>query len=240
MEQNKSKFTINKNEKYYNVYIDESGDEGIDRGSKYFIITAVIVDNINDSIIQKKIYEIKEMLEIKKSQLHWNQIKGFPNKKFIIDEIITENFTIIHLIVDTTSITYLKSKEIYFKYLNYLLERISIYINKSKIKNFNISSRKGLSYKAIIEGLSQECQNIILNQIGRIKILPNKSLQLLQLDDICASSFHQSLKYNTNNTKYYTLQLQKHFFRKNNKLVGYGIKLVPKNGTFKEYYDLNI
>ena len=54
MEQNKSKFTINKNEKYYNVYIDESGDEGIDRGSKYFIITAVIVDNINDNIIQKK------------------------------------------------------------------------------------------------------------------------------------------------------------------------------------------
>ena len=240
MKQNKSKFTINKNEKYYNVYIDESGDEGIDRGSKYFIITAVIVDNINDSIIQKKIYEIKEMLEIKKSQLHWNQIKGFPNKKFIIDEIITENFTIIHLIVDTTSITYLKSKEIYFKYLNYLLERISIYINKSKIKNFNISSRKGLSYKAIIEGLSQEYQNIILNQIGRIKILPNKSLQLLQLADICASSFHQSLRYNTNNTKYYTLQLQKYFFRKNNKLVGYGIKLVPKNGIFKEYYDLNI
>ena len=27
----------------YNVYIDESGDEGINKGSKYFILTAIIV-----------------------------------------------------------------------------------------------------------------------------------------------------------------------------------------------------
>ena len=32
----------NKNE--YNVYIDESGDEGINKGSKYFILTAIIVE----------------------------------------------------------------------------------------------------------------------------------------------------------------------------------------------------
>lgn len=30
-------------EKEFNVYIDESGDEGIRRGSKFFILTAVLV-----------------------------------------------------------------------------------------------------------------------------------------------------------------------------------------------------
>lgn len=34
---------MNKDVKEYNVYIDESGDEGIRRGSKYFILTAIIV-----------------------------------------------------------------------------------------------------------------------------------------------------------------------------------------------------
>lgn len=31
-------------EKEYNVYIDESGDEGIQRGSKFFILTAILVE----------------------------------------------------------------------------------------------------------------------------------------------------------------------------------------------------
>ena len=32
-----------KSKNEYNVYIDESGDEGINKGSKYFILTAIIV-----------------------------------------------------------------------------------------------------------------------------------------------------------------------------------------------------
>ncbi len=31
-------------EKIYNVYIDESGDEGINKGSRYFILTSIIVN----------------------------------------------------------------------------------------------------------------------------------------------------------------------------------------------------
>ena len=30
--------------KEYNIYIDESGDEGINKGSKFFILTAIIVE----------------------------------------------------------------------------------------------------------------------------------------------------------------------------------------------------
>ena len=34
--------------KDYNVYIDEAGDEGLNKGSKYFILTAVIVPKNKD------------------------------------------------------------------------------------------------------------------------------------------------------------------------------------------------
>ena len=40
---------LKKVEREYNVYIDESGDEGINKGSKYFILTAIIVDKEKDA-----------------------------------------------------------------------------------------------------------------------------------------------------------------------------------------------
>lgn len=67
--------------KEYNVYIDESGDEGINKGSKYFILTALIVDKEKDLSTSKCVDEIKKNLEMNiKSQLHWKLIKGMPNK----------------------------------------------------------------------------------------------------------------------------------------------------------------
>ena len=55
----------------YNVYIDESGDEGIKKGSKYFILTALIVKKENDLKIAKNVDIIKQNLEMNiKSRLH--------------------------------------------------------------------------------------------------------------------------------------------------------------------------
>ena len=68
--------------KEYNVYIDESGDEGINKGSKFFILTAIIVDKEKDLEISKSVDQIKEKLEMNiKNQLHWKLLKGLPNKK---------------------------------------------------------------------------------------------------------------------------------------------------------------
>lgn len=65
------------NQKEYNVYIDESGDEGINKGSKYFILTAIIVEKEKDLEISKFVDKIKESLEMNiKTQLHWK-----PNER---------------------------------------------------------------------------------------------------------------------------------------------------------------
>lgn len=58
-------------ERIYNVYIDESGDEGIRRGTKWFILTAIIVSKEYDLTLSNKIVEIKNKLGLdRKSQLH--------------------------------------------------------------------------------------------------------------------------------------------------------------------------
>ena len=72
--------------KEYNVYIDESGDEGINKGSKYFILTAIVVSKDRDLEISKSVDKLKENLEMNiKTQLHWKLLKGLPNKNMIMD-----------------------------------------------------------------------------------------------------------------------------------------------------------
>ena len=129
--------------KEYNVYIDESGDEGINKGSKFFILTAIIVDKEKDLEISKSIDQIKEKLEINiKTQLHWKLLKGLPNKKMIMETISNLDIHIINIIVDTTSIKRIASNNIYNFFSGYLYERICWFMTDHNGKaNINISSR---------------------------------------------------------------------------------------------------
>ena len=82
----------------YNVYIDESGDEGIKRGSKWFILTAIIVSKEYDLTLSNKILKIKKTMNMnRKDQLHWNKILKYDKKIQIIYDLIAENFKIIHM-----------------------------------------------------------------------------------------------------------------------------------------------
>ena len=53
----------------------KAGDEGIKRGSEWFILTAIIVPKEYDLTLSNKIVSIKETLNMnRKEQLHWNKI----------------------------------------------------------------------------------------------------------------------------------------------------------------------
>ena len=96
------------NHKEYSIYIDESGDEGINRGSNYFILTAIIVEKSKDLIESKVVDRIKDNLEIdKKTQLHWNTIKGYPNKLMIMKCISEADINIINVVIDTRKIKFI-------------------------------------------------------------------------------------------------------------------------------------
>ena len=120
--------------KEYNVYIDESGDEGIRRGSKYFILTAILVEKDKDLGVAKVVDKIKENLEINiKTQLHWNTIKGYPNKLMIMQNIKDTDITIINIVIDTNKINFiLKKNNEKFKIDYNKIKSIKIYPNSQK------------------------------------------------------------------------------------------------------------
>lgn len=229
--------------KEYNVYIDESGDEGIKKGSKYFILTAIIVPKDRDLEISKNVDIIKETLEINiKSQLHWKLIKGLPNKNMILDIISNIDITIINVIVDTKSIELIPSNNIYNFFSGYLYERICWFMKDNNgIANISVSSRGNLSKKNLSEYLGSQNHkkfNIDVARIKEIKIIPNERKRLLQLADCCCSSLFQALKYNDNIHFMYVKKKKEKIYIKNNNYLSYGLKLVPKNSDAIELKNL--
>ena len=220
--------------KEYNVYIDESGDEGIRKGSKYFILTAIIVSKDKDLEISKQVDKIKENLEMNiKTQLHWKLLKGLPNKKMIMDIISELDIKIINVIVDTKCIKFIPSNNIYNFFSGYLYERICWYMNDvNAIANINISSRGNLSKKELsnyINNKNHKKFNIDSTKIKQIKIIPNERKKLLQLADCCCSALFQSLKYHDITHFEYIKKIKNKLYSKNNNLLSYGLKLVPSD-----------
>ncbi len=220
--------------KEYNVYIDESGDEGIRRGSKYFILTAILVEKSKDLEISKVVDKIKENIEIGiKTQLHWNRIKGYPNKMMIMSEIRKLDIKIINIVIDTSQIMFIESNQIYNHFSGYLYERICWFAKSKNAKvNINISSRgENLTKKKLVEFLQthNEKFRIDYSRINQIKIYPNAQKKLLQLADCCCSALGQALKYNDERHFQYILYLKSNFYSYNGKYLGYGLKYVPGN-----------
>ena len=167
----------------YNVYIDESGDEWLHRGSKYFILAAVLIEKDKDIRISKCIDTIKENLEIGiKKQLHWNLIKGYPNKLMIMSDIGEMDITIINIVVDTTKINFIKSDKIYNYFSGYLYERISWFVeNRNAIANINISSRGNLSKEKLLNFIRSNDKKFKIehSRFKDVKIYPNSQKKII-------------------------------------------------------------
>lgn len=229
----------------YNVYIDESGDEGIKKGSKWFILTAIIVPEDYDLKLSNKIVSIKESLGMdRKNQLHWNKILSHDKKIKIIYDLIAENFKIIHVAINTYEITKLKSKDLYPYFMSYLIERVTYYIKSQRSTcDITISTRND-NNKAKNEYLKQELMNkrnyhkIDTKVINDIKFIDNNKRNLLQLADVCCSSFAQAIKYNTEKEWEYVIKLKTNIYTCKAGIIGSGIKFYPPIEWFKEFPQL--
>lgn len=154
----------------------------------------------------------------KKAQLHWKLIKGYPNKRMIMEVIKKLDIKIINVIVDTKCIKMIPSNNIYNYFSGYLYERICWYMNeKNGIANINISSRGNLSKKSLSEYInSNNHKKFEINgaRIKCIKIIPNERKKLLQLSDCCCSALFQALKYNDETHFNYIKEIKKSSIQK--------------------------
>lgn len=222
--------------KEYNVYIDESGDEGIRKGSKYFILTAVVIEKSIDIETSKKVDEIKKQLEMDiKTQLHWKKLRGIINKSYIMDMINSFDIKLINVIINTKSIKFIPSKNIYSYFSGYLYERICwLMEDMNGIANIFVSARGNLSKKKLksyIEYNNNKKFFIKTDRIKEIYIYPNERIRLLQIADCCCSALYQALTYNNEMHYNYIKKIKDKIYCKYGKYLSYGLKIVPPNSN---------
>lgn len=70
------------------VYIDEAGDLGINRGTKWFVLSPVIVEKTDEPNIRAKMNSIKTKLNIK--EIHLRKTPDFNKRAYIVRELAAE------------------------------------------------------------------------------------------------------------------------------------------------------
>ena len=83
----------------YAVYIDEAGDLGIGRGTRWFVLTAVVVKKTVEPQIRARMTAIKACLNVR--EIHLRKITEFYKRAFIVRELRDEEFVYMNVLVDT-------------------------------------------------------------------------------------------------------------------------------------------
>lgn len=241
--------------KEFIAYIDESGDEGIKRGTEWFILTAVIVSKEEDVKISRAIDDIKAKLEIPpKKPFHWKEIrnKHVSKKRFAIDRISEEDFLYVNVAVNTYDIQNVKlqGKLLYNYFCRYLLERISWCIDDNHgIVTLVFSNRANISYPELRDYLEvlkhdKSCQ-IRWHAINDyFYVLEPGQRKMLQFADACASSLAEALNKDTFGyyDERFVMTLQNKLYRRKGNLLSYGLKIFPNeflSKYLKEYSWIN-
>lgn len=217
----------------YTVYIDEAGDLGIGKGTRWFVLSAVIVAKEDEPAIREKMGQIKNRLNVK--EIHLRKIPDFQKRGFIVRELNDQNYTYINILVDTTKFDKTKIPDPLMAYnyvCKYLLERVSLFlVERGKVADVMMSARgtarDGELIKYIKEKLLPYEKNSINSAVfNKITARGAGEWELLQLADVCATTMF--LTYEVNgfgfSTPCFSSAMANHLYRYRGLLDSYGIK----------------
>ena len=177
------------------VYIDEAGDLGANRGTRWFVLTAVIVDKDKEPSIRSTLNSIKAKFNYQ--TIHWRKIGEFNKRAYISTEIAKHNFTYVNVLFDTTKYDPKKipSPDIAYNYLcKLLLERVSWFMHDTgRIGDIMLSARGTSKDSVLVDYIENKLLNYPNNNIekgvfGNVSARAASSWDLLQLADICATT----------------------------------------------------
>ena len=217
----------------YTVYIDEAGDLGINKGTRWCVLSAVIVEKSNEPQLRSKLSAIKTRLNVQ--QIHLRKIPDFFKRALIVRELNDEDFVYMNVLVDTSKfdVTKIPSSSVAYNYVcKYLLQRVSWFIEaEGKTADIVLSARGTSRDRELIQYIQEKLLPYPGNSINgslfnKVSAKSAGSWDLLQLADVCATTMF--LTYEVNGYGFtlpcFSTTMQKHLYRKNGKIDSYGIK----------------
>ena len=215
------------------VYIDEAGDLGINRGTKWFVMSAVIVDKQDEHSIRGNLSAIRTKFNLK--ELHIRKLMDFNKRAYVVRELSFEQFTYINVLVDTTKLdrALLPSSDTLYNYVcRYLLERVSWFMRDTDRRGEIVLSARSTSkdndlIAYIKNKLFQNTENAVFSAaFTKVSAKTSATWDLLQLADVCATTMFLTYEVNTWGfcVPCYSLALQNHLYKYNDNVIDYGIK----------------
>ncbi len=217
----------------YTIYIDESGDLGINKGTRWFVISAVIVKKTDEPSIRATIQNLRNKYSVK--EIHLKKIRDHFKRAYIARELSTENFIYTNVIIDTNKFTLANIPDANTAYnytCKYLLQRVSWYLKEINSTADIILSARGTSKDGeLIEYIEKKLlpgmkSGVSLKRFNKIKAKPAGDFDILQLADVCATTMFY--KHNENPDGFtvpcYAKALEDHLYKKNGEIDSYGIK----------------
>lgn len=216
-----------------NLYIDEAGDLGIKRGTRWFVITGVVAEETDEQHIRQTINHIRTMLNLR--EIHFRKITDFSRKIYVCKELSKENFTYANVLLDTS-----KSDHFYDPIRTYnfmcrvLLERVSQYMKLNDMEgNIILSSRGTKRDGELIDYITNKLLNYKWNDVQsdvfcKIKSKPASEWDLLQLADVCATSTWKA--YNPDKLGFvypcFASNLKTHLYQREGQIMEHGLKYI--------------
>lgn len=215
------------------VYIDESGDLGFGCGTKWFVLTAVIVEKSDEPAIRAKMNQIKSRLNLK--EIHIRSIREYFKRAYIVKELSEENFIYMNVLVDTTKFDTKKIPNPMLAYnfvCKFVLQRASWYLrDNGKSADIVLSSRGTSRDGELIDYIKDkllpyQLNNIYSEAFENVSAKSAGSWDLLQLADVCATTMFITYEPNTLGfcVPCFSLALRSHLYTHNDVLESYGIK----------------
>ena len=227
----------------YGVYIDEASDLGIKRGTRWFVITAVIVPKNVENDIRRSIISIRNKFNLK--EIHLRKLRDFYKVSYVISQIKQFDFTIVNILVDTDILPLKDSIKTYNYMCKILLEKVSWFIDNNNATGEIVLSSRGTKRDGeLIDYINNKLLgyegNKIKDVFTSVKSKAASEWDMLQLADICATSMFWSHEVNSLGfiTPCHMNNLKNKLYRYNGRTVQYGMKYYSKNMIpGKEYFN---
>lgn len=233
------------------VYIDEAGDLGINRGTKWFILSAIVVNKNNENVIRQKIRSLKNELNL--NEIHFRKLRNYEQKCYVSSVLNECKFELVNVIVDTDKITLNRTDRngapsiVSYNYAcRLLLERVSWLLRDTdRVGDIVLSSRGTSRDGELIDYIKEKLLNYESNEVSNtFNTITSKTAaqwDLLQLADVCATAvfhYHEPNSYGFI-TPCYCYRLKSHVYTRNGNTDSYGMKYYSSEMKPDKNYFLN-
>lgn len=249
------------------VYIDESGDEGLNRGgnaSSWFVLSAAITRKAHDLETVKVVDTVREMLKKPpKKPLHFRDLRHEHRLPFLSLLAQTHHLRAASVLVHKPSIlepeTFREPHRLYFYAVRHLLERVSWFCRDRRRSGEGdgsaeivFSNRSGMSYEDLrqyfkrLEASPSNALDWSVIRCDQMEAYTAGRRMGLQIADAIAHGFFRAVEPTSygHTEDRYARMLKPIVYHNRGRYSGYGVKIWPREAHaqpalswLKEHYE---